>query len=144
MIPTVLDANVLVSGFPAAKGTTAEVLQRGLRRRYHLITSEHIIAAMLRAWERPYWRARFLPSQRLRAVAILRARATIVTPVSTVRGVAKHEEDDVVLATAVAGRAAYLVTGDYGLQQLRTFPGIKIVSPSDFLSVLEEQETTQE
>lgn len=142
MIPTVLDANVLVSGFPSEGGTTADVLRRGLLRRYRLITSEHIIAAMLRAWERPYWSARFPTSERLRSVAILRARASIVIPVATVRGVATHAEDDIVLATAVAGNAAYLVTGDHGLLRLSLFAGVKIVPPMDFLSVLEEREAT--
>lgn len=98
---------------------------------------------MLRAWERPYWSVRFQPCERVRSVLILRARATIVTPVATVRGVASHEEDDIVLATADAGNAAYLVTGDYGLQRLGTFEGITIASPWDFLSVLEERETRQ-
>lgn len=115
MMPTVLDANVLVSGFPSEGGTTAQVLQRGLFRRYEIITSEHIIAAMLRAWERPYWSIRFQPSERVRSVSILRARATVVTPITTISGVATHEEDDIVLAPAVSGNAAYLVTGDYGL-----------------------------
>lgn len=144
MIPTVLDANVLVSGFPSEGGTTADVLQRGLLGRYRLITSEHIIAAMLRAWERPYWSVRFRPSERASSVTILRARATVVTPIATVRGVATHEEDDIVLATAVAGDAAYLVSGDYGLQRLGIFQSIEIVSPREFLSVLEKRETAQE
>lgn len=140
MIPTVLDANVLVSGFPSRDGSTAEVLQRGLLRRYQLVTSEHIIAAMLRAWERPYWSVRFPPPEQIRSVSILCARATVVTPDVSVRGVATHHEDDIVLGTAVAGFAAYLVTGDHDLQRIGRFRGITIVAPSSFISILDEQE----
>jgi len=54
-----------------------------------------------------------------------------------VHGVATHPEDDLILATAVSGQTDYLVTGDAHLQRLGTYQGIVIVSPRQFLEVLE-------
>ena len=50
----------------------------------------------------------------------------------------KDEEDDLVLATAVAARADYLVTGDRYLLEIGAFRGIPIVTPRAFLDVLAE------
>jgi predicted nucleic acid-binding protein len=53
-----------------------------------------------------------------------------------VTGVASHPEDDVVLATALSGSAQYLVTGDHGLLELRTYRDLIIVSVHEFLATL--------
>ncbi|HEV2107585.1 MAG TPA: hypothetical protein VGR16_04930, partial [Thermomicrobiales bacterium] len=58
----------------------------------------------------------------------------------TVRGVAAHPEDDLVLAVAVSAAAAYLVTGDKQLQRIGVYHGVTIVSPRDFLTRLQQEE----
>ena len=55
---------------------------------------------------------------------------------ATVVGVASHPEDDRVLATALSAPPGYIVTGDRELRRLRSFEGIRIVNPSEFLEVL--------
>lgn len=69
-------------------------------------------------------------------LALLRAEASIVVPDATVRGVADDEEDDLVLATAVAGQVPHLVTGDRGLLNLGSYQSITIHSPRAFLELL--------
>ena len=49
---------------------------------------------------------------------------------------ATHPEDDLILATAVAGNAAYLVTGDRKLREVGSFHGVTMLSPRDFLERL--------
>ena len=53
---------------------------------------------------------------------------------------ARSFEDDLVLAAALSAGANYLVTGDTRLQRLRTYEGIRIVSPREFVEVLREEE----
>ena len=50
-----------------------------------------------------------------------------------------HPEDDLVLATAVSGDADFLVTGDKQLLALGTYQSVSIVSPRDFIGVLDRQ-----
>lgn len=62
---------------------------------------------------------------------------------STVRGVATDLEDDLVIATAVAGAAEYLVTGDNGLLAVESFQDVSIVSPREFLELLDLSSTDE-
>ncbi len=54
------------------------------------------------------------------------------------RGVAEDLEDDLVLATIVAGRADFLVTGDRLLREIGEYGGVRIVTPREFLDLLDE------
>ncbi|MGI8551626.1 MAG: hypothetical protein ACR2PL_12705, partial [Dehalococcoidia bacterium] len=69
---------------------------------------------------------------------LLLQRQAIFTPLTIeVHGVATHPEDDVILATAVSAQVDYLVSGDAGLLEVRTYQGIQILSPRAFLYVLQ-------
>lgn len=71
---------------------------------------------------------------------LLHEEATVIPLIAPVTGVATHTEDDRILAIAVSGKAAFLVTGDTQLQKLGSFKGVTILSPADFLKTLYEQE----
>jgi hypothetical protein len=49
-----------------------------------------------------------------------------------------------VLAAAVSADADYLVTGDRQLQRLGTYEGVRIVSPRDFLALLDADAAQEE
>jgi len=70
---------------------------------------------------------------------LLRTSATIVVPATTVSGVGEDPEDDLVIATALAGNADFLVTGDKHLQGLGRFRGITILDPHQFLEWLQSE-----
>lgn len=139
MIRAVLDVNVIVAGFAAPAGIPAEIVSAWLRGGFELVISEHIFRGALRTWSKPYFRARITPDEVQRALNILRSKATLVAPVDSVVGVAEHQEDDLVLATAVAGGVTFLVTGDYGLQRVERYGDIAILSPRAFRDVLDAE-----
>lgn len=131
------DANVLAAGFVQRDGLPAEVIDRWRGGEFEFAVSEHILGEVEHAWENPYYLSRFSVEQADRALALLRSRA-IVTPISaTVRGVASHEEDDLVLATAESAGADYLVTGDKALLALRSHKRPRILTPRKFLVALD-------
>ena len=140
MIRAVLDANALVSGFPASTGTLADLLDRWRDGQFQLITSEHILDEIARAWIKPYWQRRFAPERVKLVMALLREAAEITPIAVNVQGVATHPEDDVVLATAVSARVDYLATGDKGLLRLENYQDIVILTPRAFLNLLEQHE----
>jgi putative PIN family toxin of toxin-antitoxin system len=133
---TVLDVNVIVSGFASPGGAPRILIERWLRRHFELVTSEHILNGVERAWRNPYFRDRYDEHQAGHALALIRERATIVAPVHALFGFADDEEDDLVLATAVTGNASMLVTGDKGLLKLVDHEGILIVSPREYLEMI--------
>jgi uncharacterized protein len=58
----------------------------------------------------------------------------VVDPVSLGAQGRRDADDDVVLGTAIAGRADLIVTGDRDLLDLETYRDIPIVSPRGFWS----------
>jgi predicted nucleic acid-binding protein len=60
----------------------------------------------------------------------------MVKPEPLPKRVCRDPDDDVVLATAVAGRADFIVTGDDDLLVLKRFRGIRILSPRQVLEML--------
>jgi putative PIN family toxin of toxin-antitoxin system len=139
VIRATLDVNVLVSGFPAVTGAPSELLARWSNLEYELVISEHILDELAAVWGRPYWRARYSVDRVRATMRRLRTQAVIVEPDATVRGIANDEEDDLVLATAVAGDVDFLVTGDRQLQALGRFRHVTILSPRQFLDLLEAE-----
>lgn len=135
----VLDVNVLVSGFVAQRGAPADILGAWTDDQFDLVLSDHILAGCRRAWLKPYFQSRYTNGEIEATLALLHAEATLVTPVETDRGVANDLEDDLVLATAVAGQVAFLVTGDNGLLALGSYHSFAIVSPREFLSTLQDE-----
>ena len=136
MIGATLDAKVLVSGFPASRGVPAEILERWVAGEFRLILSDHMLDGVARAWVDAYYAARFAAQEAQLALHVLRTQAQLVIPSAAVRGVATNEEDDLVLATAVAGQADYLVTGNRKMREFGAFQGIAIVSPREFFTLL--------
>ena len=53
--------------------------------------------------------------------------------------ICRDADDDVALATALAGKADVIVTGDNDLLVLKTFRGIGILSPRKFLELVDQQ-----
>lgn len=83
---------------------------------------------------RPYFAAR-MDAQRRTAIPVTLARiAHFVHPAESLR-VCRDANDDKFLEAAVAGNAAFIVSGDKDLLALDRFRGIRIVTPADFLAL---------
>jgi putative PIN family toxin of toxin-antitoxin system len=138
VIAAVLDVNVIVSGFPARRGAAAELIDRWLMREFRVIVSEHILNGAIRAWDNSWFRDRFARNEVERALYLLRRHAIVVAPASGIHGVAPDAEDDLVLATAVAGEADYLITGDRRFQEIGQHGSIAVRSPREFVFILDQ------
>lgn len=75
-------------------------------------------------------------------VTRIAAEAHIQDITVSLTGVATHPEDDARLATALSGNIAYLVTGDHQLQQRGVYAGTRLLSPRQFLEILDLEQTT--
>jgi putative PIN family toxin of toxin-antitoxin system len=139
VIAAVLDTNVLVSGFPGRQGAPAELVERWLAREFQLIVSEHILDGAIRAWNTSWFRARFPRPDMEQALYRLRSEAAVVVPATGIHGIAPDDEDDLVLATAVAGNADYLVTGDRRFRATGQYEAIAIRSPREFVTILDQE-----
>lgn len=141
MISAVLNANTLVSATLSAKGLPHQVVLAAYARRFRLITSSVIVTEVVRTLGLPRILRRYpVTLADLQTVQDLLAHEAVTTPLTVdVRGVATHPEDDLILATAVSAQADYLVSYDKQLLALGSFRGTTIVSPKDFLGILDVQ-----
>jgi len=136
MVAAVLDTNVLATAFLSRLTAPRQIMHAWRAGLFHLVISEHIIAELSRTLAKDYFSRRLAADRATRAIALLRAEATVTPLTAAITGVATHPEDDLILATSVSGKAAYLVTGDKQLQKLGSFKGVTILSPADFLKTL--------
>ena len=124
----VFDTNVTVAGI-VAEGLCREILET------HLPEHAPILAPIL--WDElvDKLRDKFgLRQDDLPALGLYLRHAEWCNPVPLAKPVCRDPDDDWMLATAVAGRADVIVTGDRDLLSLKTFANIAVLSPRQFVA----------
>jgi hypothetical protein len=62
----------------------------------------------------------------------------IINPQDKIQAVKEDPDDDKFLECALEGKAEYLVSRDKHLLKLRSYKGIKIIKPEEFLKILKK------
>ncbi len=133
MIRAVLDTNVFVSAF-LLPGRLNALADLAVQRAFVWLLSPEIMEEYALVAARPFVH---LSSEELAAILYqIRERTEWVLIHSRFRVVARDPSDDKFLACAVDGRADWIATGDRHLLALRTFRGVRIGSPAEFLRTL--------
>ncbi len=144
MISAVLDTNTIASGIlgfrnpESIPGLLLKLWQKGI---FTLITSKHIRDEVKDLLHKPYFTKHLTSQEISRIQALLKFHTNQVFITEDIHNVTTSPEDDLVLATAVSAKADYLVTGDGPLLTKvgNSYKGITIVTPKDFLKILQEQ-----
>jgi putative PIN family toxin of toxin-antitoxin system len=138
MIRAVLDANVFVSGV-MTEGTPRRILRAWRAGQFHLVASHAIFSEIGRVLSYPKIARRHRWSESdIRAFMESLEALAIVTPGEMhLRVVAADPADDRYLECAVEGDAACVVTGDRHLLDLNMYRKIEILSPREFMELLD-------
>jgi len=128
-VKAVFDTNVLLAAF-LTEGVCAKLLTRARKQQFNLITCPFILHEFERILTRKFSVTRQEKENTL--ALITEAAQKIVYPAETPTGACRDKDDDNVLACALEADADYLVTGDKDLLHLKTFRGIRIITPRDF------------
>jgi putative PIN family toxin of toxin-antitoxin system len=126
-VRVVLDTNVLLAG--VATHGLCEALLELCFRDHVVVLSEHILSEFSQ-----HYRGKFNATheQTETVLAVLRSHSHIVDPAALPPETFDDPDDIPVLATAQAGKAECLVTGDAALQAFGTFETVAILSPRAF------------
>lgn len=130
MLKVCIDTNVWISGV-IFSGTPAEVVTAALNRKFEVVLSKVILDEVERNLL-----GKFKFSQRNARKLINRILqvADLYEPSGSIKVIANHHADNLILETAVLGHARFLVTGDKEhLLPLKIFKHVKIVDPAAFL-----------
>jgi putative PIN family toxin of toxin-antitoxin system len=125
-------------------GNAAEIVRRFHEELFDLVLSEAILAEFqeVMAYDRLRRRHRFSDEEISAIMADFIELATMVEPAEQVSVVRDDPDDDKFLEAAIAGEAEFIVSGDHHLLQLRTYRGIRIVTPATFLVLLRQDDAS--
>ena len=123
----VLDTNVIVAGL-VTNGLCQDVLRQCIAMDA-IVSSPQLLDELERTLQRKF----SLTPEARAFLARLRSSIRTVEPALLASPVCRDPDDDIVLATALAGDADLIVTGDNDLLVLVSFRRIRIVTPRTFL-----------
>ena len=128
-----LDTNVLVAAF-ATRGLCADVLRTVLAE-HDLVIGDVILIELRRTLATKFK----LPPDRIGSVeAVLASVPVIPKPVAPSELAIRDPADRWILATAVAGQADVLVTGDRDLLDIRKDAPLPVLDPREFWQFLRD------
>ena len=125
----VIDTNVWVSALVFG-GSPRKIFERLVSSGLTLVVSEGIFSETRRIISQKF--PDFTEELEL-FISALAPRLIIVSLGTVTIDVARDPKDNVVLETAIVGRAKYIISGDDDLLSLKEYQRILITSPSDFL-----------
>ena len=136
----VLDSVVAVSAF-LTEGIAADMVSQ-CQESVYLYTTEEILQETRRVLlDKPHIRNRYNYSSEKVEVFIkhLRNISTVVAQLPDIRVIERDPKDDIIISCAVAASADYIISRDKDLLDLGSYREIQIVSPEEFIRILNEQ-----
>lgn len=135
---TVLDTNVFVSGGTISVGAPSQVIDHWRSQNFVMVVSPQLLAEYEEVLYHPsVMKYTGLSLQETsQYIQEVKDRVYLTSGSHTVNLLKNDPDDNMVLACAEEGMATHIVTGNKK-HFPREYKGIKIVSPKDFLSLLE-------
>lgn len=137
----VLDTNILISAAFGIKNTIPDKIHQALiKQEFILITSPEILQEI----EEVLSRKKIILITKMTKAEIKKFLqdlidiAFIVPGNVVVQAVHKDPDDDKFIATAIEGKADYIVSGDKHVLNMKEYQNIKIISPKDFLRLIKK------
>lgn len=123
-----LDTNIIVSGLLSASSPPGILMRAWPDGHFLLITSRYQIDELRRVVQYPHLKERISPEQVADFLDNIDAKALVLDDLPDVH-LSRDQSDDPILATAIAGHADLIVSGDKGdLLALGDANGIPIVT----------------
>lgn len=126
----VLDTNILISAL-GWNGKPREIFLKVLNEDLTLVISQKQLEELKEVMNYPKFS--FTEEEKDKFLTILQEIALMVETIGGLKVIKEDPDDDVILETAVIGKATIIVSGDDHLLQLKEYAGIKIVTVAKFL-----------
>jgi putative PIN family toxin of toxin-antitoxin system len=132
----VLDTNVVLSAL-LWKGLPNKLIDHGSAKHTHFFSSTALLTELTDVLSRSKLARRIAASRLSVPQHVLRyINLTVLVVPQRVPRIAPDPDDDVVLGTALAAKADFIVTGDRALPSVVQFQGIRIVSVAEALEAI--------
>ena len=129
----VIDTNVLLSGLMIPEGTPGRIIAAWRKRNFDLVVSEPMLEEIARVLAYPKIRKRLNWDDETisRYIALLRFEAEVVSVEGVKANVPADPDDNQLLATLIASKADWLITGDCDFDDLYELH--PIIAPGEFV-----------
>lgn len=132
----VLDTNLLVSYLLTQGKTISRIIDYWENGDIIVIVTPAIVDELIEVVKRPRLRLQMIADPQI-LIDLLSSEAVHTSGDLALPGASRDPKDDKFLACAVEGEASYIVSGDKDLLSLETFQSVAIVSPFDFISLMD-------
>ena len=136
MHTVVFDINILVSAL-IADGKPRQLWFRVVRKELNLVLSSKLRSEFLAVISRKKFQHYLTDKDMIDFIMILDNISRFVRPARGVKAIEEDPDDNLILATAIGGRADYIVSGDRHMLDLGEFSGIKIVTAQMMLDIVD-------
>jgi putative PIN family toxin of toxin-antitoxin system len=137
MIRAVIDTNLLVSYLLTQSETTSRLIDHWEQGHFAYLISP----AMLSELKEVVYRPRLRQHMRVNPAVLLdliEADTELIPGELILSGVCRDPKDELFIACAIEGNAAYLVTGDTDLLDMGSYQGVTMIRAYDFVALLEQ------
>ncbi|MCC6791408.1 MAG: putative toxin-antitoxin system toxin component, PIN family [Thermomicrobiales bacterium] len=126
----------------SSSGSPAQLFERLRQGAFDLLVSPEIVAEYGAVLNRdPLKRLHRMSVGDIRdAVSYLLRRSLIVIPPDSIQAILNDPKDDMFIECAVAGGADVIISGDRHLLAMGVYGEIRIVTPAEFLEILDVSE----
>lgn len=141
MYRAVLDTNVFVSGGTISTGAPFQIMNHWRDQDFVMVTSPQLIAEYEEVLSRPSVMeyTGLTPQENAQYIQEVQDRAYMTSGTLTLNVLTNDPDDNMVLACAEEGLATHLVTGNTKDFPPKEYKGIQIVTPKEFLEILEPE-----
>ena len=125
----VFDTNVLIAAI-ITEGICSKLLHRARAGEFSLISCPFILKELQRILSKKFRLSHDELSSAMEPIS--EAISQVIEHSLKITDICRDADDDNIIACAVAAKAAYLVTGDSDLLDIKSYRDIKIITPRDF------------
>ena len=129
-----LDTNILISALGWKGGPEYQIVLKCFQRTLDMVLSPEILAEFKQVALRPKFD--FVVEDIEDFIRALIEVSDIILPEEKFSEITDDPKDNIILETAVAGHAHYIISGDKHLLSLRKFRNICILRSSEFIALL--------
>lgn len=135
-----LDVNIYIAAYlsPTDRSPNKELIQRWLEDEFTLLFSRSLLKEIIKKFNEKEIDSHL--TTELIAHLLTLGEEVILTSGDIHPVITADPDDDIILASAVKGKAGYLITYDFHFDILAgTYKGIQIIEPLSFLFILRKQ-----
>lgn len=133
----VIDANVVISSAISIDGNPAIIFEMLLLDQIQNYTTEEIIEEIKEVMGRPKIIKLLSFVEREFIINNFRGFSTTIKPEIRLNEIKEDPDDNKFLECAVSANADYIISGDEHLLKVKEFRGIPIVTPAEFVRLIE-------